>query len=181
MDKEVLSGRRIVDIQHFLKQILKGERHEPFDCSIIDMQVMRENKSGLYSELVLKCRMCLCVKTITTNENVKNLDVNSSVVLGCISTGIGYSQMNELSASLNMPLMSHNTFNNYHEKVAHVIRNANITLMHEAAVEEANLAIEEKEVDKDGCPCITVVTDGAWGKRSYNVNYDSMSGVVNIQ
>ncbi|CAG9763511.1 unnamed protein product [Ceutorhynchus assimilis] len=53
--------------------------------------------------------------------------------------------------------------------------------MENAAAKEAELALEEGDVDENGIPCITVVTDGAWAKRSYNVNYDSMSGVVNVK
>ncbi|KAF5277529.1 hypothetical protein FQR65_LT15975 [Abscondita terminalis] len=54
--------------------------------------------------------------------------------------------------------------------------------MEDAAREEATKAKELNEVDKHGVPCITVVTDGAWGKRSYNVNYhrDASSGVACI-
>lgn len=40
--------------------------------------------------------------------------------------------------------------------------------------------MKDGNIDENGITCITVVTDGAWGKRSYNVNYDSMSGVVSI-
>ncbi|CAG9763450.1 unnamed protein product [Ceutorhynchus assimilis] len=52
--------------------------------------------------------------------------------------------------------------------------------MENAAAKEAELALEEGDVDENGITCITVVTDGAWAKRSYNVNYDSMSGVACI-
>ena len=30
------------------------------------------------------------------------------------------------------------------------------------------------------CPEITVITDGAWSKRSYNANYNASSGVVSV-
>lgn len=33
-------------------------------------------------------------------------------------------------------------------------------------------------VDADGIPCITVVADGQWSKRSYRTKYDALSGVV---
>lgn len=143
------------------------------------MKIISERRCGLYCEYTLKCQMCLIEKIITNEEKMESkLDVNTSLVLGSISTGIGYSQINELAASLNMPLMSPNTFNEYHMKVAHLIRESAWKSMEEAAIEEANYAIAEGEVDEDGIPCITVVTDGAWGKRSYNVNYDASSGVV---
>ncbi|KAK9752198.1 hypothetical protein QE152_g4422 [Popillia japonica] len=52
--------------------------------------------------------------------------------------------------------------------------------MEEAGVEEAQLAREAGDIDSEGIPCITVVADGAWSKRSYNVNYNAASGVACI-
>ena len=166
-------------VKHLFKQILNGEKHEPFSCSIIDMKIISEKRRGLYCEYTLECKMCLIQKIITNEEKLESkLDVNTSMVLGSVSIGIGYSQINELAACLNMPLMSANTFSNYHTAVAHLVRESAWKNMEAAAAEEANLATAEGEVDVDGIPCITVVTDGAWGKRSYNVNYNASSGVV---
>lgn len=52
--------------------------------------------------------------------------------------------------------------------------------LQEAGVEEAKNALEKGEVDELGRPCITVVADGAWSKRSYKANYNALSGVVTI-
>ncbi|CAG9772063.1 unnamed protein product [Ceutorhynchus assimilis] len=52
--------------------------------------------------------------------------------------------------------------------------------MENAAAKEAELSLEEGDVDGNAISCITVVTDGAWAKRSYNVNYDYVSGVACI-
>ncbi|CAG9773190.1 unnamed protein product [Ceutorhynchus assimilis] len=125
--------------------------------------------------------MCHCLKTLTSdNETRDKVNVNSSFVLGSISTGIGYSQVNELASTLNMPLMTLSTFNKYHEQVANYIRSSVWQKMREAAAEEAKFSTDSGDIDENGIPCITVVTDEAWGKRSYNVNYDSMSGVLEM-
>ena len=50
--------------------------------------------------------------------------------------------------------------------------------MEEAVKEETELAIKRGDVDINGIPCLTVVVDGAWAKRSYKSNYRSLSGVV---
>ncbi|KAF2885957.1 hypothetical protein ILUMI_20215 [Ignelater luminosus] len=42
--------------------------------------------------------------------------------------------------------------------------------MRKAAGKESAIAIEEGNVDAKGIPCITVIVDGSWGKRSYNMN-----------
>lgn len=144
------------------------------------MKIIKEIRHGLLSEFVLQCKMCNCLKHITNEDKSEYMNVNSAIVLGSISTGIGYSQINEVAASLNIPLMSMKTFNSYHESTAKIIKSSLWKSLGDAAAEEAKLATEDGDKDESGIPCITVVTDGAWGKRSYNVNYDSMSGVVSI-
>lgn len=146
------------------------------------MKVVGEKRNGLFCEFYLKCQMCNCMKTITSDIKPQSkANVNSSVVLGSISTGIGYTQISELSATLDLPFMTLKTYNKYHEQVAELIRASAWQKMEEAAGEEIKLARDNGDIDKDGIPCITVVTDGAWSKRSYNVNYDSMSGVVSLR
>ncbi|KAF2896350.1 hypothetical protein ILUMI_09813, partial [Ignelater luminosus] len=48
--------------------------------------------------------------------------------------------------------------------------------MEAAAKKETEFAIENGNVDKNGVPCITVVADGCWSKRSYRTNYNALSG-----
>lgn len=50
--------------------------------------------------------------------------------------------------------------------------------MEKAAKEEATLARECGDVDKEGIPLVTVVADCMWGKRSYRNKYNSLSGTV---
>lgn len=50
--------------------------------------------------------------------------------------------------------------------------------MEEAGKEERDFAFETGNVDADGVPLCTVVTDGQWSKRSYKKNYNSLSGSV---
>lgn len=52
--------------------------------------------------------------------------------------------------------------------------------MGEAARKEADFAREHGHVDKNGTPCITVVADGCWSKRSYRTNYNALSGAAAI-
>ncbi|KAF2900395.1 hypothetical protein ILUMI_05789 [Ignelater luminosus] len=119
------TGRRLFDIGFLFQQILNGERHTPFDCSIIDMSVISKSRH----------------------------------------------------ASIDMPMMSDATYQKFHKSVSVTIRETAWKIMEEAGRMEAELAKELGEVDWDNVPCITVVTDGAWSKRSYNINYDAASGV----
>lgn len=47
-----------------------------------------------------------------------------------------------------------------------------------ANAEEAELSRTAGRVCDDGIPSIDVVVDGAWCKRSYGNNYNSLGGVV---
>ncbi|CAG9762672.1 unnamed protein product [Ceutorhynchus assimilis] len=105
------------------------------------------------------------------------MSINEALTVASISTGIGYSTPDEIMALLNIPFMSPNTYQSFHEKVGSIIRKTAWDVMKEAAEEEAQLARDLGEDDKKTkFPLITVVADGAWGKRSYNVNYDAASG-----
>ncbi|CAH1102119.1 unnamed protein product [Psylliodes chrysocephalus] len=107
-----LSGRRIVDINYVFKQILSGKKHTPFDCSISDMKVINEFRNGYISTFMLQCKMCNIIEQIHTEDpgNVGNdtdiLNINSAITLGAISTGIGYSTLEEMFAAINMPSMA---------------------------------------------------------------------------
>ena len=52
--------------------------------------------------------------------------------------------------------------------------------MKEAAKKEVEYAIKTGNVDENGTPCITVVADTCWAKRSYKLNYNAFSGVAAI-
>ncbi|CAH1109506.1 unnamed protein product [Psylliodes chrysocephalus] len=52
--------------------------------------------------------------------------------------------------------------------------------MQEATNSEAYIAKELGQVEENCIPCIRVVANGEWSKRSYNVNYDVASGVNNF-
>lgn len=89
--------------------------------------------------------------------------------------------MNEMCSLLDMPCMANMTFLRHQEEVASTIHDVAWEQIKSAAKEEADIAIEKGEIDKDGIPMITVVCDGSWAKRSYRTNYNSLSGVVRIK
>lgn len=177
----VLEGRRIVDIKYLFENIQEISNHAPlFNCSIANLVVIGEKRKGLESTLKLKCSMCNIIKYLPLfNTNDGHMNVNEAMALGAISTGTGYSTADEIMATLNIPFMAPNTYQSFHEKIGGIIRNKAWNTMEEAAKEEAQIARDLGEIDKNSqLPYITVVADGAWGKRSYNVNYDASSGAV---
>ncbi|KAJ8895683.1 hypothetical protein PR048_001019, partial [Dryococelus australis] len=63
------------------------------------------------------------------------------------------------------------------KKVLEAIDDAALHSMLDAAEEEKVIAIRDGNIDSDGVPMCTVVADGAWCKRRYKANYDSIGRV----
>lgn len=168
---------------YLFENLKKLSDHGPlFGCSFANMIIVGEQRKGLESNLKLKCSMCNITEFVPLiNTKSEQMNVNEAMTLATISTGTGYSTANEIMSLLNIPFMSPNTYQFFHEKVGNVIRKTAWNVMKEAAKEEAQIAKDLGEIDKQTqCPFITVIADGAWGKRSYNVNYDAASGAVSL-
>lgn len=147
------------------------------------MKLTNEKRLGFCSVLTFKCVMCNLITHIRTEKPEQSgdlMNVNTAAVAGIITTGGGYSQLEEICASLSMPCISRDTWQAYHDNVSETIYHTLQDVMRDAGREEAELAKAAGEIDKDGIPLVTVVADGAWGKRSYKNKYDSLSGVVSI-
>ncbi|XP_050294642.1 uncharacterized protein LOC126750040 isoform X2 [Anthonomus grandis grandis] len=145
----VIEGRRIVDIQKLFKEIQNLSRHPPFNCTIADMNILTENRKGLKSSILLKCKMCNLEKYLnlfTQDESETSMDINAAAALVPISTGIGFTAAEEFMAILDVPFMSPNTYQQHHEFVGEKIRETAWKAMEEAAQEESLLAKKLGEV-----------------------------------
>ncbi|KAF2902670.1 hypothetical protein ILUMI_03516 [Ignelater luminosus] len=74
-------GRRIVDIGHLWSTILKSGRHKPFDCCIIDMDLVYETKVELDLLFMLQCRMC-GLKIIASLNGDAEMYINTAATAG---------------------------------------------------------------------------------------------------
>lgn len=138
---------------------------------------MDEIRKGFISKFVFKCNNCGINENIYYEDpKTKDLNINMAMV----NVGQGFSQMDEICATLNMPNMCNRTYQNVHNDVYHHMYDLAWNEIEAAGKEEAKLAIEKGEVDLQGRPKIAVITDGAWSKRSYKRNYNVSSGVVII-
>ncbi|XP_011684750.1 PREDICTED: venom prothrombin activator nigrarin-D-like [Wasmannia auropunctata] len=106
----------------------------------------------------------------------KILDINTAMTAGTVAIGIGYAQLEEQMAAVNIPCMSQKTYIKHRELVLDEFEKTALENMKEAGEIEKQLALESDEII-NGIPYITVVADGCWAKRSYGTNYDSLSGV----
>ncbi|XP_072389723.1 uncharacterized protein [Diabrotica undecimpunctata] len=176
-----VEGRRIVDMNFFIKSIQGLNDHSPFSCNFSYMEIIKEKMDGLISTLTFKCKMCNIEKEIATENSGNNsMNLNVAQVMATISTGSGYSDIQQQHAALNIPVMSYRQYAKHTETVADIICQTLCDSIEGAGREELALAKEIGEVDSDGNGLITVIADGAWSKRSYKVNYDASSGVACI-
>ncbi|XP_060853394.1 uncharacterized protein LOC132931411 [Rhopalosiphum padi] len=147
------------------------------------MQFQSECRRGYKSVFIFKCKMCCKSSSITTEKDVPEnnyLPINKAVVSGSLSIGIGFTQLNELSASLEIPCLSATSFSKYQVKVGNAVQDTAWDEMIKAGNEERQLALECGNTDVDGTPMCTVVADGQWSKRSYKTKYDALSGAATI-
>ncbi|KAL4132332.1 hypothetical protein QTP88_009503 [Uroleucon formosanum] len=175
-----LNGRRLIDIQFFITSI-QSIQHKGFDCSFRDLHLVNETRNGFISKFVFKCNNCGINENIYNEDpKTKDLNINMAMVTAMVNVGQGFSQMDEICATLNMPNMCNRTYQNVHNDVYHHMHDLAWNDLAAAGKEEAKLAIEKGEVDLQGRPKIAVITDGAWSKRSYKRNYNASSGVACI-
>ncbi|KAF2901666.1 hypothetical protein ILUMI_04522 [Ignelater luminosus] len=115
-DSEGLVGNRIVDILYVLECLKRINLHgERFGCSINNLVFTLERRYGLRSKLFFKCNMCNeTFKLSTVDPNGTSMNLNTAAVAGCMSTGNGYSNMEELLSVMNIPPMSSSTYKEHH-------------------------------------------------------------------
>lgn len=97
-----------------------------------------------------------------------------------ILIGIGYAQLFELSACIDIPSMSSNTYQSILSSVGNVVHASAWDEMKKAGDEEREIALKNGILDEDGIPMCTVIADGQWSKRSYKTKYDAFSGAATI-
>lgn len=180
-------GRRIVDMNHIFTQIqqISSKTHTPgLGCSFLNVELINEINKGFETTWILKCKMCNLITTIESEKkdlesNESNyLPLNTAIASGTVAIGIGYTQLAEFTASLDIPCMSPNTYNNYIDTLSVNIKATAWDTMKLAGIEEKKLAIEAGDIDEDGTPMCPVIADGQWSKRSYKTKYDAFSGAV---
>jgi len=124
--------------------------------------------------------MCNITTKIESEEAGKYIQVNKASVTASIGIGIGYSQLNEFSAIVDIPCFSNNTYDKLFQQISQNIEQTAWEQMRLAGIEEKRLAIKAGDIDSDGTPLCIIVADGQWGKRSYKSKYDALSGAVSI-
>ena len=106
----------------------------------------------------------------STHEN------NVAAVMGQMATGGGFSNLEQSLSIIGIPPLSKPTFIDIERCLGQLFEQYLTELMLEAGREEKQIAINNKQ-DHHGIPCITVIVDAGWSKRSHQHSYNANSGV----
>ncbi|CAG9134858.1 unnamed protein product [Plutella xylostella] len=135
------TGKRIMDIGFFFEQLKTVGSHGAMNCGIESLDLIGEKRIGFHSKFTFQCKMCnqkFCI------ENVLNqFDINVAAVAGTVSIGCGFSQLEEFSSALDLPPLSQQIYQKYHDVVSNNWEKELATSMAEAAAEEKAIAIKE--------------------------------------
>lgn len=147
----------------------------------MNVEFINEIRKGFESTWIFKCNMCNTLTKIESeNKELVYVPINKAVVNGTCAIGIGYTQLSEFSASLDIPCMAPITYMKYNNILSKDVESTAWNVIKLAGIEEKKLALEAGDIDIDGTPMCPVIADGQWSKRSYKTKYDAFSGAVNI-
>ncbi|KAJ8685936.1 hypothetical protein QAD02_021729 [Eretmocerus hayati] len=100
--------------------------HDHFDdhsedtlCNFSNLKLISTYHRGLSKSFKFKCENCGLENNMSsTPHGSSHLDLNLSIIIGCLTIGIGQSQLAELLGASNIRCMSDRTYQRYHGNVA---------------------------------------------------------------
>jgi hypothetical protein len=94
-----IQRRHIVSLPHVLRQWTAILLHRS-ECTAGEMRLHKEHNKGLHTKLTFKCSMCGRTAELDTDPAGDSL--NTALAWGGLSIGVGFSQVQELFAVLNV-------------------------------------------------------------------------------
>ncbi|KAL4714306.1 hypothetical protein ACJJTC_009658 [Scirpophaga incertulas] len=159
-----LSGRRIIDINYFFRELQEKARHNKlFDCNLNNFQLIGERRLGLLSIFKFECNMCKEVCLVRSDNSNENININIAATSGVIASGIGFSQFEELCSAMDVPVFSAKYYIKFQDKVYEAWEKTAANSMAAAAKKEKEIAIAEGRI-KNG-------TAATIGRRTGQVLY----------
>ena len=136
------------------------------------VNIMEEKQSGLSSIFSIKCSFCGQLNEVKSSAEHRAgsrgplvSDINTRVVLGSLHAGMGYTHLNNILSTMNVPTMNHNLckrrereVGNALEKVATDSCKFNLNL-------EKKIAEKSSSLSSDYLPGVAVSYDMGWQKR----------------
>ncbi|KAL4091944.1 hypothetical protein QTP88_026543 [Uroleucon formosanum] len=178
-NEPTLSGRRVVDIEHFMKQMMELGKHGS-KCTMGRFVLIKEVQNGVGFNLYFKCHVCDRHQIVTSDRESSVDNVNNALVWGALSIGIGHRQIEDLLAVMDCPSPSFKKFKRHEVIIGKVWEQQISEMLKKNGEQEKKIAIQKGNLYK-GTPYITVIGDGGWAKRSYGHGFNSQSGVVILE
>ncbi|CAG5055367.1 unnamed protein product [Parnassius apollo] len=94
-----------------------------------------------------------------SRDEGSEMNINNCAVLGTVAIGCDHSQLQELSASLDLPSISFNMYQKCHENISNIWEGISLKTMTDAAKEEREFALLQGRIDENGVPIIDVIVD----------------------
>ena len=161
-------GNRIMNFAFFNKELHRVfDNHSQYHCRFEDWKLVNTGRIEFKTQFFYECKFCFHKADFWSHPtDSTNMDLNTAITAGTITTGIGYAQMEEIFAAANVPCMSEKTYIQHRNIVVEEFEKTAIENMKIARKLEKQLAIERNEIINNH-PYIIVVADDSWTKRSY--------------
>ena len=178
------AGRRVQDLS-LLAEGISELTCCKLCCGKLEL-VEEKNIQGLSSSLVWSCMSCKEELAIPTSHMIKSnipkgkprSEVNLLAVGGMEMIGKGYAGLNSFLTHLDIPSMSHTTFDKTALFIGKAAQQVVEESLNKAHVEEKEKLVQKGvQIDQHGNLVDEGITDAGWQKRSYNHNCNSLSGV----
>ncbi|XP_050532483.1 uncharacterized protein LOC126900652 [Daktulosphaira vitifoliae] len=170
-------------MSHVFSQIQNsGDHVADLGCNFMNVEFLNESTKGFTSSWTFRCKMCNSKITIMSEKHNNSgiILLNKAAVNATVAAGIGFTQLSELTAAMDILCMSPSTYCKYNNLLSKDVKDSCWDAMSLAGIEEKRLAFELGDVDVDGTPMCPVIADGQWSKRSYKTKYDALSGAATI-
>ncbi|CAB3244995.1 unnamed protein product [Arctia plantaginis] len=115
------------------------------------------------------CGSSFVLKTSDSNTTEAKLDLNARVVSGSIITGIGLSNLNEITASMDLPTMPFRLYSKKHDAISVMWKAAAEETMVNAAKQEIEAAKSRGDINNAGIAMIPVEADDCWGNARIKI------------
>lgn len=172
-----ISGRRLVDIDHYLRCIFGLFTIHLQLCPTPDFIIVEESYRAMISTVLIKCKTCDKLYTVNSENTNTHHSTKKAAVWGTLASGSSFAHTEELFAYMGVPFMSFQTYQKTEHMIYDIVKpHAENRMKH--AVELEKQAAPER--DEDGVPMTTIYFDGSWPLRSFGNNYHSQSGAAVI-
>jgi len=107
----------------------------------MNSELVKEIRNGYFCTWTFKCKMCNLDTKIESEKSESYIPINKAIVNATVGIEIGYTQLSEFSAILEIPYLSANTYGKIFNELSTVIEQTAWEQMRLAGIEEKQLAV----------------------------------------